>query len=667
MSSLFEKAPNPLRRVLIANRGEIACRIMRTCQRFGLETIAVYSDVDAAALHVQMADKKIRIGNAPAAQSYLNIDAVIEAIEVSGADAVHPGYGFLSENAAFAERCEEKGILFIGPSSGAIRAMGSKIEAKRIAEAAGVPTVPGYHGDDQSEARLRTEAERIGYPVLIKASAGGGGRGIRLVRNPADLTRELKLARAEALSAFGNDALLIEKYIELPRHLEVQIMGDTHGNLVHLFERDCSVQRNNQKILEEAPAPNLPEAVRGKLFDTALMLGREIGYRSAGTVEFIMAADDDQPYFLEMNTRLQVEHPVTEMITGIDLVDWQLRVAAGLPLPLTQGEIRAQGHAIEARLAAERPADDFQPSIGTFVKVETPPEVRFDTGVATGSDVTPYYDSMLAKFIAHGRDRAAALNALSRGVSESALLGVETNQAFLIDCLGAADFQEGRATTAFLKQNFPDGWEAGKMHLTELRALAAALWLSDPSPVPSGLWHRRDGFRVMGARRPATCLIDLLDSAGEVTVFAEIGHGAARFRIGDESIELGDILTATEKTFRNAPVRWIREGNVLHVTWNGQSLRATLGYSVDAPPKSFEELRKPNDLSAPMPGLITEILVRVGDTVTEGDPILQMEAMKLVHSLRAGRSGRVASIHCKEGDTVPLGKSLIEIEVPMES
>ncbi|WP_373089860.1 biotin carboxylase N-terminal domain-containing protein [Sneathiella sp.] len=667
MSSLFAKAPNVLRRVLIANRGEIACRVIQTCQRLGLKTIAVYSDVDETSLHVRLADEKIRIGEGPASQSYLNIDAIMQAVAASGADAVHPGYGFLSENAAFAERCERDGVLFIGPSSGSILSMGSKIEAKRIAEKAGVPTVPGYHGDDQTGDRLAAEAEKIGYPVLIKASAGGGGRGIRLVRDPADFARELKLARAEAKSTFGNDALLIEKYIEIPRHLEVQIMGDSHGNLVHLFERDCSVQRNNQKILEEAPAPNLPEAVRQKLFETALMLGREIGYKSAGTVEFIMAAEDDQPYFLEMNTRLQVEHPVTEMITGLDLVEWQLLVAAGLPLPLAQEEIRQDGHAIEARLAAERPEDDFQPSIGTFVQVEVPSTIRFDTGVATGSDVTPYYDSMLAKFISHGKDRAAALAALSRGLAQSALLGVGTNQAFLLDCLAKPDFQDGRATTAFLAQNFPDGWKVEKSHITELRALAAALWLSEPSSSSPTLWQRKSGFRVMGARRPGSCLIDLVDSQGEEVIFLQFGNGPAVARVGDQSVDLGDILTADEKTFRDAPVRWVTEGNILHVSWNGQSLRATFALSVDAQPQTFEHLSKPNDLSAPMPGLITEILVSVGDTVTEGDPILQMEAMKLVHSLRAGRSGSVASIHCKVGDTVPLGKSLIEIEIPMET
>lgn len=667
MISVFAKAPYPLRRVLVANRGEIACRIIQTCRRLGLHTIAVYSDADENALHVRSADEGMKIGGSPASQSYLNIDAIMGAVKASGADAVHPGYGFLSENAAFAERCEKDGVIFVGPSSSSILSMGSKIEAKGIAEKAGVPTVPGYHGDDQTDGTLAAAAEKIGYPVLIKASAGGGGRGIRLVSDPVEFPRELNLARAEALSAFGNDALLVEKYIENPRHLEVQILGDSKGNLIHLFERDCSVQRNNQKILEEAPAPNLPESVRKKLFETALMLGREIGYRSAGTVEFIMAAGDDKPYFLEMNTRLQVEHPVTEMITGVDLVEWQLLVAAGLPLPLNQEDIRQSGHAIEARLAAEQPEEGFQPCIGTFIKVEAPPSIRFDTGIADESEVSPYYDSMLAKFISHGKDRTAALLSLSEGLAQSAILGVNTNQAFLLDCVSQADFQDGQATTAFLTRNFPDGWKVRKQHVTEMRALAAALWLGSLPPKSDAIWQRKNGFRIMGARRPATCSLDLEDSFGDETVHLHFGQGSTEALIDDERVDLGSILTTEEKTFRNMPVRWIAEGNILHVSWNGQSLRTSLTFSVDAQPRTFEHLGRPNDLSAPMPGLITEILVSIGDTVTEGEPILQMEAMKLVHSLRAGRSGRIASIHCKEGDNVPLGKSLIEIEVPMET
>ena len=412
----LSSAPRPIRSVLVANRGEIACRIMKTCRRLGLRSVAVYSDADQHALHVRMADEAHRLGPAAASASYLDFDAVVRAVRVSGADAVHPGYGFLSENPRFVRRCEDEGILFVGPSSAAVGAMGSKIEAKRIAELVSVPTVPGYHGADQSEAVLEREAQRIGFPVLIKASAGGGGRGMRRVSDLRDFAAALFSARNEARSAFGDDAVLLEKFVENPRHLEVQLVGDQHGNIVHLFERDCSVQRNNQKVIEEAPAPNLDDEVRRKLFDRALTLARAIGYTSAGTVEFVMDAGGSEPYFLEMNTRLQVEHPVTEAITGVDLVELQLAVAAGLPLPRRQDQIAASGHAIEVRIAAERPDLNFQPSVGAFIEVTAPRDLRFDSGIEARSEVGLHYDSMLAKLVAHGADRRAAHEALTRGL-----------------------------------------------------------------------------------------------------------------------------------------------------------------------------------------------------------------------------------------------------------
>jgi 3-methylcrotonyl-CoA carboxylase alpha subunit len=428
---LFLNSPRPIRSVLIANRGEIALRVMRTCKRLGIRTIAVYSDADADALHVKAADDAIRIGPAPARASYLDMDAIIAAAKKSDADAVHPGYGFLSENAAFVRRCEAAGLVFVGPSATVVERMGSKIESKRIVEAAGVPTVPGYHGDAQDDGTLLRAARKIGFPVLIKASAGGGGRGMRRVDHAEDFVAELNAAKAEADSAFGDSTVLLEKYILNPRHLEVQLAGDRNGGLVHLFERDCSVQRNNQKVLEEAPAPNLPDSVRTKLYDAALKLGRAIGYDSAGTVEFIMDEGGDSPYFLEMNTRLQVEHPVTEFITGIDLVEWQLLAAAGEKLPLTQGQIRVHGHAIEARITAERADLAFQPVTGALSLVDAPRGLRFDSGVEAGSRVSLYYDSLLAKLIAHGADRGAALSRLVAGLSELTLLGLPTTQGFM--------------------------------------------------------------------------------------------------------------------------------------------------------------------------------------------------------------------------------------------
>ena len=469
-------APRPIRSVLIANRGEIALRVMRTCARLGIRTIAVYSDADADALHVGAADEAIRIGPAPARASYLDIDAILLAAKQADADAIHPGYGFLSENAAFARQCDAAGLIFVGPSATVVERMGSKIQSKRIAEAAGVPTVPGYHGDEQDRDTLADAAQLIGFPVLIKASAGGGGRGMRRVDRAEDFETGMNAAKAEADAAFGDSSILLEKYILNPRHLEVQIAGDRTGGLVHLFERDCSVQRNNQKVLEEAPAPNLPDRVRTGLFDAALQLGRAIGYDSAGTVEFIMEQGSDRPYFLEMNTRLQVEHPVTELITGIDLVEWQLLAAAGEKLPLTQDQIRVHGHAIEARITAERADLGFAPVTGELSLVDAPRSLRFDSGVAAGSRVSLYYDSLLAKAVAHGADRNAALSRLVAGLSDLTLLGLPTTQAFLRDALRHPLFRDGNTTTRFIETAFPGGWKPDPDQLRLLRAAACVVW-----------------------------------------------------------------------------------------------------------------------------------------------------------------------------------------------
>ena len=452
----FSASPRPIRSVLVANRGEIAVRVMRTCARLGIRTIAVYSDADADAPHVRAADEAIRIGPAPARASYLDIDAIIAAARASEADAIHPGYGFLSENAGFVRRCEAAGFIFIGPSVDAVARMGSKIESKRIAEAAGVPTVPGYHGDAQDVDSLSAAAARIGFPVLIKASAGGGGRGMRRVDRAGDLAGAIVSARAEAEAAFGDSQVLLEKFILNPRHLEVQLAGDRQGSLVHLFERDCSVQRNNQKVLEEAPAPE----PSGRRCATRFMMqpccsAAPSATTSAGTVEFIMEAGDETPYFLEMNTRLQVEHPVTEFVTGIDLVEWQLLAASGEKLPLTQDKIRLHGHAIEARITAERADREFQPATGRLASVVPPRGLRFDSGVETGSEIGLYYDSLLAKLIAHGATRQTALSRLATGLETLTLLGVPTTQPFLLDAVRHPLFADGRATTRFIETAFP--------------------------------------------------------------------------------------------------------------------------------------------------------------------------------------------------------------------
>lgn len=654
-------APHPIRTVLIANRGEIACRVMRTCHRLGLRTVAVYSDADRDALHVRSADEAHRLGPASAAASYLDIDAVIAAARAAGADAIHPGYGFLSENAAFVRRCEDEGIAFIGPTSAAVAAMGSKIEAKRIAIEAGVPTVPGYLGEDQSAERLREEAGRIRYPVLIKASAGGGGRGMRLVESADEMADALSSAKAEARGAFGDDAVLLEKYVANPRHLEVQIVGDQQGNLLHVFERDCSVQRNNQKVIEEAPAPNLPDAVRQKLFDAALKLGHAIGYTSAGTVEFILEAGEDEPFFLEMNTRLQVEHPVTEAIAGIDLVEWQLRVAAGLPLPLRQEQILARGHAIEVRLAAERPDRGFQPSVGRFAEVREPAGLRFDTGVAAGSDVALHYDSMIAKLIAHGPNRATALARLRAGLAELVLLGPATNQAFLRDCLAQPNFTEGRATTRFLPRAFPEGWAPDPADLARVRAAAAAAAVDLVPPERKVVWHSTSGFRVMGRRRPGKVSFDVVDEYGKAAVTLKAGPRGPRAEVDGVEIER-DLQARPAIAVRHPSGGWRVLANAA-----GISVDAHVTLAAETGRAAEDGLTAGSNLVAPLPGVISEIRVGVGDRVVRGDTGLQMEAMKLIHSLSFDVAGTVTAVNCAVGDVVISGATLVEIEAEQEA
>ena len=642
---------------------------MRTCARLGVRTIAVYSDADAEAPHVQAADEAVRIGPAPARASYLDIDAILAAARQVGADAIHPGYGFLSENAAFVKRCETAGFIFVGPSAKAVERMGSKIESKRIAEAAGVPTVPGYHGNDQSEATLAREAGRIGFPVLIKASAGGGGRGMRRVDDARDFEAALGAAKAEAEAAFGDGSILLEKFILNPRHLEVQLAGDRTGHLVHLFERDCSVQRNNQKLLEEAPAPNLPDGVRAKLFEAALKLGRNIGYDSAGTVEFIMDRDSDSPYFLEMNTRLQVEHPVTEFITGVDLVEWQLLAAAGEKLPLTQEQIRVRGHAIEARITAERADLGFQPAMGRLSAVDAPHGLRFDSGVEAGSQVSLYYDSMLAKLIAHGADRAAALSRLTKGLSELTLLGVPTIQPFLRDASRHSLFAEGKATTRFIETAFPDGWKPNTEELRGLRAAACVIWAeldgAEPTAQWINPWDRRSAVRVTSAVRPAKASLHLADEYGRSDAVVLVGREGITVELAGASVNLerpvtesGAIRLASASGY---PFIARRDGDVVSITREGLSISATIRLRIEMP-REHESLEKSGNLiEAPLHGLVSQLYVSPGDTVEKGAPVLQMEAMKLIHTLKAHIGGSIGKIRCNVGDTVPAGAILIEI------
>jgi 3-methylcrotonyl-CoA carboxylase alpha subunit len=656
-------------RVLVANRGEIARRVVATCRRLGLEAVAVCSDPDLEAPHVREADVAVRLPGATAAQTYLRADLLVDAALRARADAVHPGYGFLSENAAFARACDEAGLIFVGPSAIAVERMGSKIESKRIAEAAGVPTVPGYHGDDQSPAALAKAAKGIGFPILIKASAGGGGRGMRRVHKAAEFEAELAAAKAEAEAAFGDSSVLLEKLILNPRHLEVQLFGDRTGNLVHLFERDCSVQRNNQKLLEEAPAPNLPDSVRTKLFDAALKLGRAIGYDSAGTVEFIMDRDSDSPYFLEMNTRLQVEHPVTESITGIDLVEWQLMAAAGEPLPLKQDQIRARGHAIEARITAERADLSFQPATGELSVVDVPRGVRFDSGVEAGSQVSLYYDSMLAKMIAHGNDRASALSRLDAGLSDATLLGVPTIQPFLRDAIRQSLFADGKATTRFIETAFPQGWKPNPQELLHLRAAACVAWAQVDATTTDtqwvSPWDRRSAVRVTSAVRPAKASVHAADEYGEIDAEVLVSRDSIVVELDGSQVEFAppsetDAIKLASDT-AGSPFVARHDGAKVSIARGGLSINATIRLRIDMPRSDGQLERSGNVIEAPLYGVVSQLHVALGDAVERGAPVLQMEAMKLIHTLKAPVPGRIEQIRCTVGDIVPAGAILVEI------
>jgi 3-methylcrotonyl-CoA carboxylase alpha subunit len=666
----FLNSPRPIRSVLIANRGEIAVRVIRTCRQLGIRSIAIYSDADADALHARSADEAVRIGPPPARQSYLDMDAVVAAARQTGADAIHPGYGFLSENAAFVHRCEEAGLIFIGPSANAVERMGSKIESKRIAESADVPTVPGYHGEAQDGKALAAEAKRIGFPVLIKASAGGGGRGMRRVDRAEDFADALVSAKAEAEAAFGDGSILLEKFILNPRHLEVQVAGDRHGNLVHLFERDCSVQRNHQKVLEEAPAPNLPDEVRSMLYDAALKLGRAISYDSAGTVEFIMDAGSDQPYFLEMNTRLQVEHPVTELITGIDLVAWQLLAASGEALPLKQNEIHARGHAIEARITAERADLGFRPASGDLIAVDAPRGLRFDSGVEAGSQVSLYYDSLLAKAIAYGLDRPAALARLRAGLSELAMLGVPTTQAFLRDAIAHPLFRDGKMTTRFIKTAFPGNWKPDAPELHALRAAACAAWseprVEDATSSWISPWHQRSAVRVASAAQPARLPLFITDEFGEADAEVRIGRNDIAVAIDGEVVKFARPTAGGElkRVASDSKALFVihRRDRVLHIAHNGLALAAAITPRIDMSLSAGHVAHSGNAIVAPLHGVVSMLYLNVGDSVEKGAPVLQMEAMKLIHTLNAPVQGTVAAIRCKVGETVPADALLVEIE-----
>jgi len=680
--------------ILIANRGEIACRIARTARRLGIRTIAVHSDADANARHVREADVAARIGPADAARSYLDAEAIVEAAVRHRASAIHPGYGFLSESTELVRRCVERGIEWIGPRAEVIERMGSKIESKRIAARAGVPCVPGYHGDTQDVARLLDEARAIGVPLLVKASAGGGGKGMRRVDDLADFAAQLEQAKREALRAFGDDRVLLEKLIERPRHLEVQLAGDRHGHLVHLFERECSIQRHYQKVIEEAPAPRLSSEVRDRLFDAALRLGGEIGYDSLGTVEFVLAEGADTPYFLEMNTRLQVEHAVTEQVTGLDLVEWQIRIASGEMLPLAQPDIAASGWAVEARINCEDPGHAHRPEFGTVRGCVEPvlAGLRVDSGIAAGSVVSPHYDSMVAKLIGHGPTRAEAVDRLRDGLAAFEAIGIGTNQRLLCDIVDHPLFRSGRLTTGFLGEAFPGGWREdaalaqGACVVAALRALQT---VSNTAPDPMDHWQRRSGHRFMAAAgRIAIARFRVALDDAEVAVSIEPERGDLRARslttADDEpllqhvyQVRFGAEAPLTARVEQRGadsmllalgagPARRFRhlaDGDGILATETGTRWRLQVVSELEALARAPAQASAADDeIRSELPGAVTEIRVAAGDAVAAGDVLVVMEAMKLIFPLVAARAGTVAAVSCAPGDVVPRGQTLVRLE-----
>ena len=638
-------------KILIANRGEIACRVIRTARDMGFRSVAVYSDADANALHVAQADEAVRIGLSPVRESYLNIDALLSAAKTTGADAVHPGYGFLSENADFARACGDAGLVFIGPTPEAIHAMGNKAAAKRLMIAAGVPCVPGYEGADQADDVLIREAERIGFPIMVKAAAGGGGRGMRLVSDAKDIAKAISAARSEAANAFGSGELILERAIVDSRHVEVQVFGDMHGNVVHLGERDCSVQRRHQKVLEEAPSPAVDAALREKMGAAAVAAAKAVSYVGAGTVEFLLGRDG-QFYFLEMNTRLQVEHPVTELVTGLDLVEWQLRVADGEKLPLTQDEIRLTGHAIEARLYAEDPSRNFLPQTGTIAAFEPASRVgvRTDHGIASGWTISPFYDPMLAKVIGFGRTREEARRRLIAGLEDTVLLGLADNKSFLVSMLKHPTFAAGEATTGFIGTHFPPGSDATKRATPSPRLLALAAVLFARKGAGASLttahWHSTGAAQTpvrlgVGEMLTAT-IVRSLDKHGFAVRVADVEHAVAIVT------ERGNKVRFTvDGVQSNAYV--VDDDISLHIVADGSSFTIR-----DASLETTRAGAKGGDgkMLAPMNGRIVSVFAKTGESVSKGQRIVILEAMKMQHEIVAPRDGALASVNVAEGDQV---------------
>ncbi|WP_342642257.1 acetyl/propionyl/methylcrotonyl-CoA carboxylase subunit alpha [Rhodoligotrophos ferricapiens] len=668
--------------VLIANRGEIAVRVIRTAKTLGLRTIAVYSDEDAASLHVRLADEAYRLGPAEVAQSYLRGDRILEIAREAAAECIHPGYGFLSENAEFAEACADAGITFVGPPPAAIRAMGLKDAAKAIMEKAGVPVVPGYHGDLQDDSFLKQKAYELGYPLIIKAVAGGGGKGMRRVDRHQDFADALAACRREARSAFGDDRVLLERYVAKPRHIEIQVFGDSHGNVVHLFERDCSLQRRHQKVIEEAPAPGMSETMRRRMGEAALAAARAVGYEGAGTVEFIVDAseglNEDAFYFMEMNTRLQVEHPVTEAITGLDLVALQLRVAAGEPLPFTEADLGAPvGHAVEARLYAEDPAHGFLPQSGTLARLTWPEDqegLRIDTGVEQGARISPYYDPMIAKLIVWGRDREEAMARLSRALRETSILGLRTNLGFLERLLEFKPFLDGNFDTGLIDARIsalvPD------LSLTLRDSLAAGLWLTHLKRVnaaraplltnePRSPWSLMNGWSLGGdARTHLSLLIN-----GDPVELDLTWRRDGTILVGSSETELADF--AREGSHFRATLAGqsetaivFDEADVVYAQWYGHHLELR---AQDMLERDIDAIDGGAVIRAPMSGKLIRILVSEGEMVERGTKLAVLEAMKMEHALVAPGPALVKTIGAREGEQLAEGHVVAVLERPSDA
>ncbi|XP_019358905.1 PREDICTED: methylcrotonoyl-CoA carboxylase subunit alpha, mitochondrial [Gavialis gangeticus] len=666
-----------IEKVLIANRGEIACRVIRTARKMGVKSIAVYSDADKNSMHVAMADEAYFIGPAASQQSYLSMEKIMQVAKKSAAQAIHPGYGFLSENTEFAELCKQEGIIFIGPPSSAIRDMGIKSTSKAIMSAAGVPVVEGYHGEDQSDECLKEHAKKIGYPVMIKAVRGGGGKGMRIAHSEKEFLDQLESARREAKKSFNDDAMLIEKFVDNPRHVEVQVFGDQHGNAVYLFERDCSVQRRHQKIIEEAPGPGIGPEVRKKLGEAAVRATKAVKYVGAGTVEFIMDSQHNF-YFMEMNTRLQVEHPVTEMITGTDLVEWQLRVAAGEKIPLAQEEISLRGHAFEARIYAEDPSNNFMPGAGPLLHLSTPPPdsfTRIETGVRQGDEVSVYYDPMIAKLVVWAEDRQAALRKLRYSLHQYNIVGLSTNIDFLLRLSGHSQFEAGNVHTNFIPQHHDELFPSRKATHNEV-VCQAALGLILKEKMMTDVFRDQSNdkfspFASSSGRRlniSFTRNMTLLDGENNVDITVNYNHdGSYNMQIGERTFLVsGDISHKGDSTYLRSSVngivcksKLVILDNTIHLFLPGGS--AQIGLPVPKYLSGVSAAGTQGGAIAPMTGTIEKVFVKVGDKVEAGDPLMVMIAMKMEHIIRAPKAGIIKKVNYQEGSQANRHAPLVEL------